>query len=41
MNIVFDDWLFVFQAIAILYFKQLNQKWFVMEHEPKHIMWVL
>jgi len=25
MNIVFDDWLFVFQAIAILYFKQLNQ----------------
>jgi hypothetical protein len=41
MNIVSGDWLLVFQATAILYFKRFYQKWSVMEHDPKHIMWVL
>jgi hypothetical protein len=38
MNIVSGDWLLVFQATAILYFKRFYQKWSVMEHDPKHIM---
>jgi len=31
----------MFQAIAIMYFKQFYQKWYVMEHDPKRIMWIL
>jgi hypothetical protein len=31
----------MFQAIAIMCFKQFYQKWYVMEHDPKHIMWIL
>jgi hypothetical protein len=41
MNIVSSDWLLVFQATTILYFKQFYYKCSMMEHGLKHIMWIL
>ncbi len=41
MVLFYGGWLLAFQATAILYFKRFYQKWSVMEHDPKQIMWAL